>query len=317
MTDLFKSIDERTNLAGSNRLEVLTFRLNGVPTVPGSEHTELYGINVFKVRELMMIPKLTQIPESPPSIAGVANIRGKTVPVIDLNHYCGFPASSSSEILIVTEFNCATQGFLVNEVDNIIQLAWSDIVEPPDLVSRSHGNVLTAMSRLENNTILLLLDVEKVLADTLSSHSDTSEESIALSDSSKFVFFADDSKVARRQVEMLLNQMGVAHRSANNGIEAWKVLQSLADESEATGKPLKDSLSAIVTDVEMPYMDGYVLTSKIKQDARFNGISVMMHSSLSAAENKRLGMKVGADAYIAKLIPEEFKSTLGQLLDAA
>ncbi len=313
MTDLFQSIDDRTNLAGTNRLEVLTFRLNGAEK---SEDSELYGINVFKVRELMTVPELINIPESLPSHAGVANIRGKSVPVIDLNHYCGFPASSAPGILIVTEFNCATQGFLVNEVDNIMQLDWRDIVEPPELVSRSHGNVLTAMSRLEDDRILLLLDVEKVLADTLYVRGDMNEVPVGLPDSGKFVFFADDSKVARRQVEMMLNQMGLAHQSANNGVEAWDNLQALADRSEASGQPLSDTLSAIITDVEMPYMDGYVLTSMIKKDSRFDGISVMMHSSLSAAENKRLGMKVGADAYIAKLVPKEFKRALNSLIAA-
>lgn len=313
MTDIFQSIDDRTNLAGTNRLEILMFCLGRKDQL---ENETRFGINVFKVRELMTVPTLIKIPEAAASLAGVANIRGKAVPVIDLNHYCGYESSPDQNILIVTEFNNHTQGFLVSEVDDIIQLAWSQIVEPNELISNNHDNMLTAMSKLEDDSILLLIDVEKIIAEVLGSTFDSDLSKVVSEDydEARSVYFADDSGVARIQVGRLLDKMSITHKSFNNGRDAWEALLEAADEAESAGIPLSDKIQAIITDVEMPYMDGYVLTTKIKSDTRFNGIPVMMHSSLSAAQNKKLGMGVGADAYVAKLIASEFSETLHNLI---
>lgn len=312
MTDILESVDNRTNLAGTNRLEILMFSLGKKNEI---ENDTRFGINVFKVRELMTVPTLIKIPEVSPSLVGVANIRGKAVPVIDLNHFCGYESSPDSNILIVTEFNNSTQGFMVSEVDDIIQLAWSDIVEPNELVANSHDNMLTAMSKLEDDRILLLIDVEKIIAEVLSSNQEYEIDTVKRNDAeSKYVFFADDSGVARMQIERILDRMGVKHQSAKNGRDAWAALQSFAEEAQSNNQKLNETLQAIITDVEMPYMDGYVLTTKIKEDPRFAGVPVMMHSSLSAAENKKMGMKVGADAYVAKLVVKEFTATLNELI---
>ncbi len=311
-----KSIDDRTNLAGTNRLELLTFRLCDTRDPAG---TALYGINVFKVRELMVTPRLMPIPEMHPCMAGVANIRGKVVPVIDLDLYMGFQRPpESSPILVVTEFNRSTQGFLVDEVESIMPLAWSDVQEPPEMIAEAHNNILTAFSPLEEKTMLLTIDVERVIYDVLGSNTDDmAEADIAKVNDSRMIFFCDDSAVARAQVTKILDRMDVAHQSAVNGQDAHDMLMQIADEAEAGGKKLSDLLLAVVTDVEMPKMDGYVLTSKLKADKRFKDVPVMMHSSLSTSENKRLGMRVGADGYIPKLQPREFSSTLVDLIAKA
>jgi len=315
VTDIFQSIDDRTNLAGTNRLEILMFSLGRKNSL---ENETRFGINVFKVRELMTVPELIKIPEAEPSLVGVANIRGRAVPVIDLNHYCGYESSPEHKILIVTEFNNSTQGFMVSEVDDILQLDWSAIVEPSELISNAHDNMLTAMSKLENDHILLLIDVEKIIAEVLGSTFETELDEVSSEASDgRYVFFADDSGVARIQVGRLLDKMGIEHRSAQNGRDAWIELVKAADEAEAANVPLNSIIKAVVTDVEMPYMDGYVLTTKIKGDPRFKNVPVMMHSSLSAGQNKKLGMKVGADAYVAKLIASEFSSTLHDLIAKA
>ena len=309
----FKSIDDRTNLAGTNRLELLMFRLNDPAD---TERSALYGINVFKVRELMVMPKLTLLPEAHPCMRGMASIRGKAVPVIDLNHYCGFPAKDESAILVITEFNSTTQGFLVSEVDDIIRLGWNDIAEPPEVMARQHNNVLTAVSQLDEKRMLLIIDVERVIADVLNSNICEEETVVDLEEekNERTVFFADDSAVARAQVAMILDRMHIGHDSAKNGLEAFERLTAMADEAEANGTRVRDKLLAIVTDIEMPHMDGYVLTSRIKADKRFEGVPIMMHSSLSASENKRLGMKVGADGYMPKLKPEQFSNMLSDLI---
>lgn len=314
MSDLLKAVDDRTNLAGTNRLEVLMFRLQDTGN---AEDSELFGINVFKVRELMEVPKYIKMPGSSPYVLGVANIRGNSVPIINLKKYCGIDDGVPPKILVVTEYNSSVQGFLVHDVDNIIQLAWSDLKEPPEILGNQRGNILTAISRLKDKRMLLLLDVEKVLADVLGTPIDHSVEDVVSSDEERMVFFADDSAVARAQVAMILDSMGIQHSCAKNGREALNMLTEMADKAESEGRKLKDSLQAIVTDVEMPEMDGYVLTKNLKDDPRFFGIPVMMHSSLSSEGNMRLGTKVGADAYVPKLKPKEFSEMLDRLINEA
>ncbi|MBX2880705.1 MAG: chemotaxis protein [Granulosicoccus sp.] len=313
MNDILQSIDDRTNLAGTNRLEILMFCLGCKDQL---ENETRFGINVFKVRELMTVPELIKVPEAPPSMRGVANIRGRAVPVIDLNQYCGYDSAEEGNILIVTEFNRSTQGFLVSDVDDIVQLAWSDIVEPSELISSHLESMLTAMSKLKDDRILLLIDVEKIIADVLNANFESEiEQSDVAYEDGKYVFVADDSAVARMQVARILEKMNLKHRSASNGRDAWVALEKAADDAESAGVPLCESLQAIVTDVEMPYMDGYVLTTKVKSDSRFAGVPVMMHSSLSADQNRKLGMKVGADAYVPKLVATEFVKILSGLLE--
>lgn len=312
----FKSIDEKTNLAGTNRMEILMFMLQDQNKVPDAP---LFGINVFKVRELMVVPQLLEGPNKREAIAGMANIRGKAVPVIDLNSYFGTSSDCDGNILVVSEFNGSTQGFLVHEVHDITQLEWIDMQEPPELVTelagQKRGNVLTAMSKLEDGRMLLIIDVEQVISEVLGSSYESIEATEMPTDhQGNTVFFVDDSKVARMQIGKILEKMGLQYESANNGDEAWQRLSVLADEAEESGVKLSRTLNAVVTDVEMPVMDGYVLTGKIKADKRFDNVPVLMHSSLSASENERLGMKVGADAYVPKLRPKEFSQTLNGLL---
>ena len=313
MTDIFQSIDDRTNLAGTNRLEILMFCLGRKDDL---ENETRFGINVFKVRELMTVPDLIKIPDSKPSLVGMANIRGRAVPVIDLNSYCGYESSPGHNILIVTEFNNSTQGFLVSEVDDIIQLAWSQIVEPNELISNNHDNMLTGMSKLEDDRILLLIDVEKIIAEVLGSTFESDLQAVEAQEYSdeQYVYFADDSGVARIQVGRLLDKMNLKHKCAHNGRDAWDDLSAAANEADEAGAKVCDNLLAVVTDVEMPHMDGYVLTTKIKEDPRFKHVPVMMHSSLSAGQNMKLGLGVGADAYVAKVVAAEFSETLGRLI---
>jgi two-component system chemotaxis response regulator CheV len=317
MVDFLKSIDDKTNLAGTNRLELIMFTLGD----SNSEHSSLYGINVFKVRELITLPNLVEKPNRHECCPGIANVRGKAVPVIDLQKYYGYPSNSEQNILVITEFNSSTQGFIVNRVDEIIQLDWEHISEPPDIVSEltgvNYGNTLTGISILEDDTMLMIVDVEQVIAEVLGTGLDTiSTTEMTTRNKDRTVFFADDSRVAREQISAILKKMGLNFHFAKNGQEALDSLGNLATTAEAEGKRLSDTIEAIITDVEMPVLDGYMLTRKVKEDSRFDGIPVIMHSSLSAAENIRLGEKVGVDAYIPKLKPKEFSTTLDRVLNS-
>lgn len=312
----FKSIDDKTSLAGANRLEILMFRLWDSDKV---EKNPLFGINVFKVRELVALPTLTAVPNRHPCVPGIANIRGKAVPVIDLHQYFGSSEEFDANIIVVTEFNNSVQGFLAHEIDDINQFDWKDITEPPAIVSelagQTSGSVLTAMSILEDGQMLLIIDVEQVISEVLGTPYDAIDaDYLSDENAGKRVYFADDSTVARAQIKKLLDQMGIGYSYSKNGKDAYDELIKLADQAEENGEPLVDTIQAIITDVEMPVMDGYVLTEKIKKDKRFKDIPVLMHSSLSAEENIRLGMKVGVDAYISKMRPAEFSKTLNGLI---
>jgi len=310
MTDIMQKINERANLAGTNRMEVLIFHLNE----RGDEKNQLFGINVFKVKELLTVPTLHRLPNSSPMMKGVANIRGISVPVIDLMEYCGFHGDIPANILILTEYNDSSQGFLVHDVDNIIQLAWSDIKELPHMLTSIDTSVVTGVSELDDANLLLILDVEKILADTLGPIENREGKSFDLVAegvlAGKTVFYADDSRVARKQLATILARMGADTIVSSDGGHAWETLQQLADAAEATGTPLETTLQAIITDVEMPLMDGYMLTRNIKADSRFANIPVIMHTSLSSESNKRLGEKVGVDTYVAKLNPRQISDVL-------
>lgn len=313
MAYFIQSVDERTNLAGTNRLEVLLFSLGKDDT---TDRQEVYGINVFKVREVMQMPDITHAPDMPDSVEGMTSLRGTMVPVVNLPKFCGLNISNKPQILIVTEYNKHMQGFLVHSVENILRLQWNDIKVPPPMMSDRLGGLVTAVTELQDGRISMIMDVEKVLAETAHFAQEESyfEEVSSLDGQGYTILFADDSSVARSQIERTLDHMGVAHVSAMNGAEAWTKLKEIASRAETTGLPVSDYIQAILTDVEMPEMDGYVLTIHIKNDLRFAGIPVIMHSSLSAEANMSLGHGVGADAYVAKFEPLELSNKLVEIL---
>lgn len=312
MSDLLRNIDARTKLAGTNKLEILMFSL-GLDNRTGREET--FGINVFKVREVMRIPKITRAPEMPPSVEGMVSLRGALVPVVDLAKYTGIQTDDKAEIMIVTEYNGHTQGFLVKAVDNILRLDWAAMRVPPAMLVAEMGGLVTAITELKDGRLVMMLDVEKVLSET--GHFDTNElifKGVKPLGKERTVFFADDSSVARNQISRTLDAMQVKHISAINGRQAWDELSKMADYADASHTPLKDIVQVILTDVEMPEMDGYMLTRKIKSDKRFAGIPVLMHSSLSSSSNQQLGKTVGVDEYVPKFEPQKLAQTLARLL---
>ncbi len=314
MTSFIQSVDARTQLAGTNRLEVLLFSL-GNDTETGRE--EVFGINVFKVREVMHVPEITHAPDMPEAVEGMVSLRGTMVPVINLQKFCGVQTSSKPKILMITEYNKHIQGFLVDSVDMIERLNWDEVKAPPQMLTSRLGGLVTAVAELNNGNLVMIMDVEKVLAETAGFYdNDTLFEGIERHSNSEItVLFADDSSVARNQIQKTLEKMGIKFISTINGMEAWKLLASMAEQAESTGGKVSDKVQLILTDVEMPEMDGYVLTRHVKDDPRFASIPVIMHSSLTADANQNLGKGVGADAYVPKFQPHELSSTLKKLLD--
>jgi two-component system chemotaxis response regulator CheV len=312
MTSMMQSVDERTRLAGANRLEILLFSL-GKDKHTGRE--EVFGLNVFKIREVIAMPEVTHAPDMPPGVEGMVSLRGNMIPVINLARFCEVENEAPPKILIVTEYNRSTHGFMVDSVEQIMRMAWGDIKVPPQMMAHRHGGLVTAVTELDDGRIAMIIDVEKVLAETEGLADDpTLFAGIESLEEPATILFADDSVVARKQIAATLDHLGVRHIQSKNGEEAWSKLQELAERADASHMPVYELLDAILTDVEMPGMDGYVLTRKIKEDKRFAGIPIVMHSSLSADANVAIGQQVGADAYVPKFDPQELSNALKKVL---
>lgn len=302
--DMLDSIDARTRLAGSNRMEILLFSLGTA---------EVFGINVFKVREVMQAPAITRSPNMPFGIEGVVALRGNVISVIALTRFIGAPTDTAAhEAMIITEFSSHTQAFLVNSVDRILRVEWHAVRAVQPELAGTDG-LVTAITLLPDGRLVSILDVEQIRANVFG---ESPVPALARLDADvpPSVLFADDSTVARKQIVQVLDQLGIRHSQAANGAEAWERLQSLAAHAEAEGVPLQRKLGLVLTDAEMPEMDGYVLTRLIKADSRFAGIPVVMHSSLSSDANRAMGRSVGVDAYVAKFDPMMLAETLRPLL---
>ncbi len=312
MSELLKSIDARTKLAGTNKLEILLFTL-GTHSVTGRRET--FGINVFKVREVMRTPPITAAPEMPSSVEGMVSLRGVLVPVVDLARYAGVSTDTPRSIMIVTEYAGHTQGFLVEAVDTILRLDWSQMKVPPDMLTAELGGLVTAVTELPDGRLVMMMDVEKVLSETTKYDDEVVFRNITpIENPSLTVFFADDSVVARRQIVRTLDAMHVKYVEAINGRAAWGELERIAAYADASGQQVSDLVSLVLTDVEMPEMDGYILTKKIKTDPRFAGVPVIMHSSLSGMSNQQLGKSVGVDEYVPKFEPQKLSEVLTRRL---
>ncbi|MCX4192729.1 chemotaxis protein [Methylophaga sp. OBS1] len=313
MATFIDSIDERTKLAGTNHLEVLLFNLG---TSDATGRNEVFGINVFKVREVLNIPEITSAPEMPDGIEGFVSLRGDMVPIINLQKFCHLESKDEPRILMITEYNTHVQGFLVSSVDTIQRLNWEQVKEPPQLISKRLGGLVTAVAELSDKRLVMIMDVEKVLADAGEFYDETVFDGIRhIGEHHQYrLLFADDSNIARKQIKKTLDVMGVDHIGAVNGAEAWQLLIKLADQCEQEGRDITSEVQAILTDVEMPEMDGYVLTQKIKADPRLSHLPVIMHSSLTAQANQAMGRGIGADAYVSKFQPRELADTLEHFL---
>lgn len=304
-SNLIDSVDGHTKLAGSNKMEVLLFSLGG---------HEIFGINVFKVREVTQTPSITKTPNVPRGVQGFISLRGNIIPVIALSSFIGLNSNGvcSNETLIVTEFSKHTQGFLVHNVDRIIRVDWEKIKPPQNMLGGNEGMV-TAITELPDGRLVSILDVEQLLAMTVGEEP-IPEIAPVVSNDDRFLFFADDSAVARKSIVTVLDKMSVKHQQANNGADAWEKLKAMATRAQQEGRPLHQSLRLILTDAEMPEMDGYVLAKNIKSDRRFDGIPVVMHSSLSSQANRNMGLQSGVDIYVPKFDPIALAETLRPLL---
>ena len=303
MSSILDSVNQRTQLVGQNRLELLLLNSR-----------QRFGINVFKVREVLQCPKLTRMPKLNSLVRGVAHIRGKTISVIDLSMATGGKRIENieSSFIIISEYNRSVQGFLVGSVERIVNTNWDAILPPPQ--GTGSASYLTAVTEIEDE-LIEILDVEKILNEISPLSTDVSDsvkESLStVGNENKMIFIADDSSVARNQVKKALTNIGLEIEMAKNGKEALNRLKELAAE---TGN-INDKVAVLVSDIEMPEMDGYTLTAEIRNDPTLDKLKVVLHTSLSGVFNQAMVEKVGADDFIAKFQPDELATSVQQWLD--
>lgn len=302
MAGVLDSVNQRTQLVGKNRLELLLFRLSG---------KQLYGINVFKVKEVLPAPRLNLLPHTNPMVKGVAHIRGSTVPVIDLGYAIGSGGVDdlAAAFVIMTEYNGKTQGFLVNAVDRIVNTNWEDIHAPP--AGAGKHNFLTAVTEFEKHMVQII-DVELVLARVSPLRETISEglidEEMNQSAMEHHVLVVDDSTIARTQIKRCAQTVGVEVTTLNDGEQALLHLKKLADE----GVDVAKHYSMVISDIEMPEMDGYTLVAEIRDDPRLANLYIVLHTSLSGVFNKAMVEKVGADDFLPKFEADELASSIAQ-----
>jgi two-component system chemotaxis response regulator CheV len=295
MSGVLSSVDARTQMVGQNRLELLLFSLGG---------RQRFAINVFKVQEVMSLPRITEIPDRHQLVVGVTHLRGQTIPVIDLRRAIrmGTTVIDENSTIIVTEYNMTVQAFLVAGVERIVNMNWNEILPPPVGAGRSH--YLTAICSMDER-IVEIIDVEKVLAEitpySLEISDDWIDNDLVEIIKGKQVLIADDSPVALNQISGVLTKLGIEVITTYNGLEAYQTLEAW----KAEGKDIANDVLMLITDAEMPEMDGYMLTTEIRKDPALKGMFIVLHTSLSGNFNKAMIEKVGCDSLLSKFQPEK------------
>lgn len=305
MAGILDTVDQRTQLVGENRLEILMFRLAG---------RQLFAINVFKIQEVLQLPKLTLMPQRHPHVCGVINLRGQTLPVIDLSQAIGMRPLTPGEhsTIIVTEYNRSVQAFLVGSVDRILNLNWESIQPPPGGAGRQH--YLTAITKVDDQ-IVEIIDVEKVLAEIVPMNTQVSkdrlEDPLLAQAAGREVLLVDDSSVAINQLRETLGQLGIKTHVASDGLKGLQQLQKWAD----AGEDVPNKLLMAFTDAEMPEMDGYRLVTEIRHDARLRDLYMVLHTSLSGSFNTAMAQKVGCDDFLSKFQPDKLVDVIHKRLE--
>lgn len=301
MSQIISTVDEKSKIAGENRMQVLLFTLNN--------NNQTFGINVFKVREVMECPEINAVPGCHDFVEGLIHVRGESIPVIDLSKAIGFSKTDnlSESKLILTEFNKTVQAFIVDSVERIENINWSDVSEPPTGIGSS--SFLTSVAQINKDSddeLVGILDVEKVLMDI------NGEEEYNIEDRKikANIMILDDSAVARKHLKNILVDAGAEVTSFNNGEEGLNHLKSLLDE----GKSISSIYDIIISDIEMPKMDGYHFSQTLKNTSGLSDIPLILHTSLSGVFNESLVSGVGADAFVSKFEPIVIIDKVNELL---
>ena len=308
---------------GTNELEIAEFEIYSKPqTVSKSDDGDAgvnsdekdihsYGINVAKIREIITMPTMIKMPGSDEKIVGVFNLREKIIPLIDLSAWMNYNSDVdySKCNVVVTEFNQSNFGFIINSVNRIHRVSWTKILSSSNInkdSNSSSANCITGIVNFEDR-IMMMLDFERIVADinpemslSVLSDKDTLEEFNSKDFSGKKVLVAEDSDIVRDLFVDILEKAGFEVIEASNGKIASEYIDAVLESATQSGKSIKDFLQVVITDIEMPQMDGHSLCKKIKESDDLNSLPVILFSSLIYEEMRKKGELIGADAQISK-----------------
>lgn len=309
--------DDNILKVGSNEMELVDFRIQ--KATKGKIYEGIYGVNVAKVREIIKMPTLTELPGAPDYIDGIFDLRGIVIPVVNLAKWMNIipPEEANAQLrVIITEFNNVLIGFAVHEARRIRRINWNAI-ESASFASSDHGafdkTKITGVTKIENDEVLLILDLESIIEELGFYKPKTDLESRQIEQFRGTALVLDDSATARRIVKEALHNMGLNVVEAQDGVDG---LQKLNELINVFGESLEQELRVIVSDVEMPQMDGFHFASNIKNDTRTKNIPLVFNSSISDHFSNIRGEEAGADAYLTKFDASTFYTAVARAIHA-
>jgi two-component system chemotaxis response regulator CheV len=306
---------------GSNEIELVDFRI--MKEVDGQIYEGIYGINVAKVREIIRMPKLTELPGVPKFIEGIFDLRGVVIPVVNLAVWMNVQTRYDQDKkvrVIIAEFNNILIGFVVHDAKRIRRISWKDI-EPASFSSvggmggmAPDRNKITGVTRIENDSVLLILDLESVVEELGLIQPPTDIDAIVQTEEkfSGTVMLVDDSTTARKAIKTALEHMGFDVVEANDGQDGFEKLIALEEEMGETA--FKNKMKLVITDIEMPRIDGFHFASKVKNESKLKFLPIIFNSSISGQFSKDRGKDAGGDGYLVKFDPKKFYEEVSRVI---
>jgi len=297
---------ENALIAGSNEMELVDFRI--MKQEADRIYEGIYGVNVAKVNEIIRLPKLTEIPGVPPFVEGIFDLRGVVIPVVSLAKWLNITVPTNKRIkprVIIAEFNNLLIGFIVHEAKRIRRINWKNI-EPATFSSGNAGvdkSKITGVTRIENDEVLLILDLESIVEDLGLNRAETKADLQKNDIFNGLALVLEDSKIAKKIVRETLEKMGFTTVEASDGVMGFEKLEELYEKH---GDELPKKLKIIISDIEMPKMDGFHFAAKVKDDPRFKKIPIVFNSSISNQFNILNSAEVGGEAYLVKFDANQF-----------
>ncbi len=295
---------------GSNQMELVDFRMYSEEE-GGRVYEGIYGINVSKVKEIIKYPNVIKAPMQDSLLEGMYNLRGDVIPIVSLAKWLNIkePKNLHNKKVIITLFNNITIGFTVHDAKRIRRVSWRFIKHPSEVLNNKYGNKIVGTINLDDDKVMLILDFEKICEELgVFSDSDMKNMIDKASDAAKEkdnvkIMIVDDSSTARKIIRDAVKPLSEVIIEAKDGQEAWEMLDKLYNKHNQN---IKEALDIIITDVEMPNMDGYRLTKLIKSDSRFKKLPVIMNTSLSGSANMQKAKDAGVDGFCTKFIADDF-----------
>ena len=309
-------MNDKSLKVGSNEMELVDFRI--LNQQEDEVYEGIYGINVSKVREIIRVPSLTELPGTPEFIEGIFDLRDVVIPVVNLAKWMGITEPEGlerSSRVIITEFNNVLIGFIVHEAKRIRRINWSDI-EPATFMSNSNaidGNKITGVTKIEGDNVLLILDLESVVQDLGLYSPDVDNIPQELETFSGLALVLDDSSTARKIVKEALIKMGFQVIEAMDGQDGLEKLEGIYD---TYGENISSHLKLIISDVEMPRMDGFHFAANVKEDPRFKNIPIVFNSSISDHFSEMRGKEAGGEAYLVKFDAHTFYDEVARIVNS-